>query len=307
MLGVGAATILLLAAGTGTSSAKVTINGYSYLKQDEVVYKIDSGLNLPPLGIYKPDDKNLNTVEIKVSTSDLVGIPGFRVFIDDLEGNQVYEYSEHGGNIIAIAKNKFEFRHSIPSSSLEALPAGKYIVTAEVIDRWTKEFLVGETFTVELKRGEFTEISRIEGGNTTSATVRLNPALRGNAAKAALNRLNARAVQILNSVNAENSLALQAGLKEHPHANNYQVITRSVAPAGLVLGASVTGTSTAFDSSAVGNGARNYLISSLASKHGIKIDPNTNRGSRVIPSPDGVITVNFSYGWVPAKGVNILR
>lgn len=307
LLGVGAATIILLAAGVENSSAKVTINSYPYLKQAGVVYKIDSGLILPPLGIYRPDNKGLNTIEVRVSTSELVGIPGLRIFIDDAEGNQVYEYSELDGNVIAIAKNKFDFSHKIPNEALEALEPGKYYVSTEIVNRGSKDLLVAETFSVELAKGQFSEISRIEGGNTTSATVRVNPALRGNAAQIALSRLNARASQLLQSVNAENSLALQAGLKNHPYANNYQVVTRGVAPAGLVLGASINGTSTAFDSTDLGVAAKNYLVSSLASKHGIALNPTSNRGSRVISSPDGSITINFSYGWVPARGVNILK
>jgi hypothetical protein len=194
VLSVGAASILLFAASNGNINARVGINEYSYIAQTPPIYKIETGINIPPSGAYRPDDQNLNTVSVKITTSELVGIPGFRILIDDSKGNEVYQYSEIDNPVIKIARKEFDFSHKINESVLSKLPAGKYTISTEIINRGTKEFIVGETFSTELKKGQFAQISRIDGSNTTSATITVNPKLRGTAAQLAAARLSRLAV-----------------------------------------------------------------------------------------------------------------
>lgn len=111
---------------------------------------------------------------------------------------------------------------------------------------------------------------------------------------------------MVGTISNENRTALKIGLTNHANVNNYEVITRSNGW-GLVQGTTVLGTSTAFDSSRVSIEARNYLLTILATEYKMAVNSKTSSATKTITNNDGTITITFTYGWVPSRGVNILR
>jgi hypothetical protein len=75
----------------------------------------------------------------------------------------------------------------------------------------------------------------------------------------------------------------------------------------LVQGTTILGTSTAFDSSAVNIGAKNYLITILSREYKMAVNSKTSTATRTIAVDDGTITITFTYGWIPSRGINVLQ
>jgi hypothetical protein len=247
-------------------------------------------------GAKAPDSQgngsSLGTYRVSVSSGENLK-PGLNltVDIDDAQGKTVFTAPM---SLKVAPETKEATQDIVLSGPLATLATGIYTLNVEL--RGTKgEFLGGVTTLMDIKSVSQQLGSTITGGNAASASITLNASIPISARPSALFRLEAMARSEFNLISNASRGILYQNLSKHGHRHNISV---GEAITSRSLFNPVSGNSTGVDMSSVLNSTQADLFTVLRNQ---KYTTSTTAGRKVISTPDGLLVINYTWGWKPVN------